>query len=205
MKVTAREKTLIIVGIAVAIGVAVFYAATTLLPDGASLSQTVELKKRMLRSQREILLREDFYRNRAEQYRKQLAEDSKRFLPGENPSLAAAELQKVVRDFAQQAGVEITQRNVQQDKKIEDILVKVSIRFDTRCDPEQLVQFLTAIQNYEKLLTVDELNINSIRVSRRFEIRPSLTISGYISAPPEAPAKPAAKVQAMQSGGRRTA
>ena len=199
MKVTSREKLFIIIGIAAMGAVAIFYAASTLMPDGEDLSQKVDLKKRMLRSQRETLSREDTYKTRVEQYKKQLEQDMTRLLPGDNASLAAAELQKIIRDFADQSGVEITQRNVLPEKKVQDILTRVSIRVDTNCNPEQLVNFLASIENHEKLLKVDEMNISSIRIARRFEIRPSLTISGYIPAkeekPTEKPAtRPAAKV-----------
>lgn len=199
MKVTSREKLFIIIGIAAMGAVAIFYAASTLMPDGEDLSQKVDLKKRMLRSQRETLSREDTYKTRVEQYKKQLEQDMTRLLPGDNASLAAAELQKIIRDFADQSGVEITQRNVLPEKKVQDILTRVSIRVDTNCNPEQLVNFLASIENHEKLLKVDEMNISSIRIARRFEIRPSLTISGYITAKEEKPAekpatRPAAKV-----------
>jgi len=199
VKVTSREKLFIIIGIAAMGAVAIFYAASTLMPDGEDLSQKVDLKKRMLRSQRETLSREDTYKTRVEQYKKQLEQDMTRLLPGDNASLAAAELQKIIRDFADQSGVEITQRNVLPEKKVQDILTRVSIRVDTNCNPEQLVNFLASIENHEKLLKVDEMNISSIRIARRFEIRPSLTISGYITAKEEKPAekpatRPAAKV-----------
>jgi hypothetical protein len=43
------------------------------------------------------------------------------------------------------------------------------------------VQFIATIENYEKFLRIDDCTISGFRVQRRFEIRPSLTIAGYIS------------------------
>jgi hypothetical protein len=65
--------------------------------------------------------------------------------------------------------------------KIQDLLIKVSVRVDTNCNLEQLVQFLTAIANYDKFLKIDECNISGYRFQKRFEIRPNLTVAGYIS------------------------
>ncbi len=197
MKVSSRERLLILIGVGVALAVLVFYVATQLLPDSQSLSRDVDLKKKMLKSQRETLTREDFYKTRLDQNRKQLEQDMNRILPGENASLAGAELQKVIKQFADQSGVEITQRNPQAEKKIENIATKVSVRIETNCTPEQLVQFLASIESYEKMLKVDELVISSLRLQKRFEIRPSLTISGFIRVPEEkpkekAPVKPGA-------------
>ena len=128
MKVNSREKRVILIGILAAAAVAIFYVGALLLPDSENLSRSVGLKQRMLRSQRETVSREDFYRTRLELYRKQLDLDAKRFLPGGNSSLAGAELQRVVKDFADRNGVEITQRNLLQDKKVQDTIAKVSIR-----------------------------------------------------------------------------
>lgn len=202
MKVTSRERMVIIVGVVIAVAVGIFYLATLLVPDSQSLSQSVDLKKRMLRSQLEILAQEDFYKTRLDQYQKQLLQDSTRFFPGENPSLAGADLQKIVKDFADQSGVEVTQRNIMPDKKIQDLATKVSVRMTTNCNPDQLVRFLTLIENYEKLLKVDEMQMDRFDV-RRSEIRTVLTISGYIALPPEKPkAKPAPKTgTANISGG----
>ncbi len=187
VKVNLREKRLIIIGIVTAAAVGIFYAGTMLLPDSQNLSRNVEIKKRMLRSQREILSREDFYRTRLEQYRKQLDLDVKRFLPGGNSSLAGAELQRVVKDFADRNGVEITQRNILPDKKVQDTIAKVSIRIETNCAPEQLVQFMASIENYEKLLKIDEIQITAFKLAKKYEIRPSMTISGFISVPEDKP------------------
>jgi hypothetical protein len=54
-----------------------------------------------------------------------------------------------------------------------------------------LVELLTAVKNYDKLLTVDELNISQVRVRRRYEMRPSIKVSGYILLPEEAEKTPA--------------
>lgn len=187
MKMSSREGVSILIGIAAVVAVLVFYAVTQLVPDSQNLSREVDLKKKMLRSQRDTLSREDIYKTRLDQYRKQLDQDMTRFLPGENASLAGAELQKVIKDFADRSGVEINQRIPQPEKKIPGIAVKVAVRIETNCNPEQLVHFLASIESYEKLLKIDELVVSSMRLQKRFEIHPSVTISGYIRAPEEKP------------------
>lgn len=187
MKVTPREKLIIIIGICAVVVMGIAYAALTFVPDREDLSQTVELNKKKLRSLRDTLSREESYKRRLDQFKKQLEQDMTKFLPGDNSSIASAELQKVVKELADQAGVEITQRNPLQDKKVQDIATKVSIRIETSCSPDQLVQFLASIENYEKMLNVDEMMIASIRLPKKYEIRPSLTISGFIRSQPEKP------------------
>ena len=47
---------------------------------------------------------------------------------------------------------------------------------------DQLVQFLTEIENYDKFLTIDEFRIGLARNRRDPGMRPNLTISGYINS-----------------------
>lgn len=192
MKITSREKRIIAAGICVAAGVMIYYAFATLLPDRESLRQEVAFKKRMLLKQRESLTREESLVKRIHQYSGRLEGEMRLLLPGDNPNVAGAELQKILKDFADQSGVEITQKNILPEKKVQDLLTKVSVRIDTNCNLEQLVQFMTAIANHEKYLKIEECMINGFRIQKRFEIRPSLTIAGYISTREEKPREKAA-------------
>lgn len=191
MKVSARERRFIVIGAGIVGAVLIYYAATLFLPDREALADSVNLKKKMLLKERETLSREQAYRARLAQYQKLLNQDMTRLLPGDNPNVAGAELQKLLKDFADQNGVEITQKSIQPEKKLANGLTKVTVRIDVNCGPEQLVKFLAAIENYEKFLTVDDFTVNSFKIQtqKRYEIRPNMAVSGYINAP----SKPAEK------------
>jgi len=182
VKATARERKVIAVGAVIAVCVLAYYAVT-LLPSGDDLSQAVEIKKKMLLKQRETLAREGTYKTRLEQYEKVLERHATRLLPGDSANVAGAELQKILTELAEQSSVEITQKNILPAKKAQDGIQKISVRIDTNCSPEQLVQLITAIENYERFLTIDEFTVTGIRgAQKKHELRPSLTISGYIGS-----------------------
>ncbi|HYK89574.1 MAG TPA: type II secretion system protein GspM [Acidobacteriota bacterium] len=191
MKITGREKKVIITGGAIVAAALIYFFADALLPSRAALSADVAAKKRTLVAQRELLGQEESYKTRIEQYRKRLEHDRTRLLPGDNPNVAGAELQRVLKDLADRAGVDITRKDFQREQRLQDNLMKVPVHIETQCNADQLIQFLAAVENYEKFLTVDELSIASYPMQRRYETRPSITVSGYIAAPPEV--KPAAK------------
>jgi type II secretory pathway component PulM len=192
MKVTAREKRFLLVGGAILAIALTVYAVVSLVPSRATLAAEVAAKKRTLLAQRELLSQEEIFKTRVEQYRKRLEQDRTRLLPGDNPNVAGAELQKVLKDFGDKNGVEILRKDIQREQKVQDNLIKVSVHIETNCLPDQLVQFLAAIENYDKFLTLDELTINSFKMQKRYEIRPALTVSGYIAGPDAKPAeKPA--------------
>lgn len=200
MKISARDKKVLIAGGVIAGLVLLFYLGTMVVPGGDGLSKEVQFKRRTLLGQKEMLIREDRYKGRIEEYRQRLKQDLSLCLPGENPSIAGAELQKILKDLADQNGVEIIRRDVQQVQKLENDLVKVSVRIETQCVLDQLVRFMAAIENYGKLLSVDDLSVTSFRMQKRWEIRPGLTVSGYIVVPDS---KPDQKTATAQSTGMK--
>jgi hypothetical protein len=192
LKITAREKRYIGMGAVVVVAVLVIYGLSLLLANGDSLSETVKFKMEMLQKQRDTLRQEAFYRAKLDFYRKQYQNDMNRLLPNDNPNVAGAALQTILKDFADGSGVEITQKNTLAEKKIEDRLICVRVQIQTNCVLDQLVQFLTAIENYDKFITIDEFLIsNSYRDPRALpgsiqrKNSSSLTISGYLNAPPK--------------------
>ncbi len=198
MKVTSREKMLIIIAVIGALAVAVYYSATLLVPDSDNISGNVELKKRMLRSQRETLTRQDSFKLRLEQAQKRLEQDKTRFLAGNNATLAGADLQKVLTTYADQIALELNTSNILQEKKIQDLATKVSVQINapapnSSCSPDQLVQLITFIENHDKLLIIDDLNVSSrygtgIRgMTKKSEIQFSMTVSGFINPQEEKP------------------
>ncbi len=192
MKITAREKKFLASGTAVVLAGILFYFGEALVPNREILAKQVEGQKKALLRQRETLKREEFYRTRVEQYQRRLRHDYALLLPGDNPSIAGAELQRILKTLADQNGVEIVRRDIQREQKLQNSLVKVAVRIETNCMPDQLVQFVAAVENYERFLTVDELAITSFRIAKRWEIRPSITVAGLIAVaetkPPEKPA-----------------
>jgi hypothetical protein len=199
VKIKSRERKVLIAGIVVAVAVAIFYVATSFLPNSQDLSLKVEQQKKTILKQREILLREEPYRNKIEHYNKRLEQDMLWLLPGDNSSVAGAEMLKLLKDFADQNGVNLTTKNNLPEKKLPGF-IKVSARIETSCDMDQLVRFLAAVENYPKFLRVEELMINSFRMQaqKKNDIRPGLTIAGYIRGREEKPnEKPAGAAGAV--------
>jgi type II secretory pathway component PulM len=183
VKISGREKKFVFAGVAGVVLIGLYLFGDRMIPSGGDLEANLELKKKLLLKYRETVIDEELYKNRLEQYRQRLRQDQTRLLPGDSSSIAAAELQKVLTDLASQNGVEILRKDIQQEKKLQDNLVKISVKIETNCVLEQLVQFLAAVENYEKFLTVDELAITGYRAQRKYEIRPSILVSGLILGP----------------------
>jgi len=183
MQISGRERKFVIVGAIAAVVIAVFYFVSGPSSVRQEASLSVEQQRRALLQSREIMAQEPVYRVRTEQYRQRLQQLRVTFLPGDNASIAGAELQRVLKELADRSGVDIVRRTIRGEQKLQNGVVKVSVNIETNCQPDQLVRFLAAIENYEKRLSVDELQINSFRIQKRYEMRPILTVSGYILVP----------------------
>ncbi|MBN2317667.1 MAG: hypothetical protein JXR49_01245 [Acidobacteria bacterium] len=182
MKLGAKERKFIIIGLGVIAVLALLYALTDSRPGSEGLNDTVELRKKTLLKQRETLYLEGVYESRLQMYNNRLQENMSRLLPGDSPNVAGAELLNILTDFADRSGVAISQKSQLKEEIVENRLVKISARLVTSCDMDQLVRFLTEIENYDKFLTIDEFRIGASRNRRDPGIRPNLTISGYINS-----------------------
>jgi hypothetical protein len=182
VKISSREKRFLIIGIVIIVAVAIFYALMS-LPEN-DVSSSLKKQEDMLDQQRDILKLAPIYKDKIDQYQARLEKRKTLLLSGDNPTVAGAELLKVLKDFADKTQVNITSRsNLQPENKKDVMLTKVSARIETNCDIENLVQFLCAISSYEKYLKIDDMQINSFRlqVQKKYEIRPIMTISGFIN------------------------
>jgi Type II secretion system (T2SS), protein M subtype b len=195
VKISIREKRFLAVGGGVIFLTIFFFIADNLIPTGATVSRDLDHKKKLLLKYREILGQEAAFKARLEECRQRLRDAEARLLPGDNPSIVGAELQKTLIEIAAKNQVEIMRKNIQKEQKVQDNLIKISVRVDVNCQPEQLVQFLAEIGNYDKHLTVDELMITSYRIQKKIEIRPAITVSGYIRGSEAPPADKIASVK----------
>lgn len=188
MKLSKRERKVIFAG-AIILGLAlVVYVVLLLLPEFESRT-SVEQKRKKLIQYKELLASESAYTAKIDEYKKRFQEDSNLLLSGETANVAGANLTNVLVQLASQNGVTITRREQQSEQKLQDNLIRIPVKLDMTCNMDQLVQFLSAVENYEKVLTVDELSISSFQIQKRWDTRPNVTISGYVLAQEAKPAQ----------------
>ncbi len=99
---------------------------------------------------------------------------------GLTPAIAAADIQKVIRDCAQTAGITIKSLKVQDAQPGEKLVaVPLKVRFYSRI--KKVVQFIQAIETHRKLLTITDMRIR-VRNRRRPQrgIRAAMVICGYM-------------------------
>ena len=143
MKFTAREQKFVFAGIALVVVIGLGFAYTLLSPSDDTHNVTNDIAKKQLAQQEGILSQKESYNTHFEEVKQRLDFNKEKLLPGDKANEA--------------------------DKKVQN-LIKVSVHLEANCDPDKLIYFLAAINNFPYFLKVEELTIYS------FNRRGSITI-----------------------------
>jgi hypothetical protein len=175
---------------------AVLYATLSfvLLPAYDALKEAasgVNDREQQLSKYRRALVRKGNYAQLLEQARKNMAEDEGRFIRGDNPSLAAVELQTIVEGAAGKAGVALNQRNISAARKKNEFFNEITMTIAVEATPLQVSAFLAELRNAPKFVVVPSVQLAPKEVlhaapqkgSFMKMLRANLTISGLLPVP----------------------
>ena len=104
---------------------------------------------------------------------------SKRLLPGATPPLAASDLQKLVKELAAEAGVEIRSERILPPVERGELL-EVPVEITVSGGIREVVSLLYELEGTTKLLTLQDLKVRVISVGQPRELLTTLTVSGFI-------------------------
>jgi hypothetical protein len=154
-------------------------------------SSTAAEKEDQLGKYRRALVRKGQYAQLLDQVRKNLAVDEARFIRGDNPTLAAVELQTIVEGAARKNGLELTQRNISPARKKDDVFNEITLTVAFEATPGQISAFLAELRNSPKFITVRTAQITPTEVlheappkgSFKKMVRGNLTIAAPLPVP----------------------
>ena len=164
MKIEIRSRdrrALSLLGIAAALYVASSYIAFPVYDRLKLASNVAAEKEDQLRKYRRALIRKDRYAQLIPAAKAQVAAAESGLIRGDNPSLAAAELQALMEEIAKKSDVAVSQRSVLPPKKIDEFYneLPMSLAFDA--NPGQLVNLLTNIRLAPKFLTLKTMQVSA--------------------------------------------
>ena len=127
-------------------------------------SSTAAEKEQQLSKYRRALIRKGNYTQLLDQVRKNVATDEARFIRGDNPTLAAVELQTIVEAAAQKSSIELSQRSVSAARKRDDFFNEILMTVSVEGTPTQIFGFLAEIRNAPKFVTVRNAQVTPSEV-----------------------------------------
>jgi type II secretory pathway component PulM len=210
VKVTKRDRKVILIGAVVLLVITVVYFGVLPLVD---LVREIETEK----SDREAELIRMAEAIRQKEYLRQSlshlksSEDSLRalLLEGDDPTVVTSELHRLVNTMAEQQGIAVTRIDASTKPERFDTetikknplmagFLKIRVRASLKCTPDKLAQMLAALENQPKFLIVERLEIRAWNVRPDKEINPDIVVATYVYKPeapapkPARPARPAA-------------
>jgi len=148
-------------------------------------------KEEQLSRYRRALIRKGHYAQLLVQARKNVSEAEARLIRGDNPTLAAVELQTIVEEAAKKAGLELNQRNISPARKKDAFFNEITMTLAFEATPAQVSGFLAEIRNGPKFVTVRGVQIAPTEV--RYEapkkgdfrkmLRGNLTLTAVLPLP----------------------
>jgi Tfp pilus assembly protein PilO len=177
---TRREWSLIGLGV---VGTIVFGAylvvVEPLMNRNAELAQIVPVREATLERRRQLVAQRDRVAAEQQALASRLEAESARLLPGATAPLAASELQKLVKEVAEGASVEVRSERVLPTVDMAGLL-EVPIEIAVAGSARQTVTLLHMLEQTPRLLTLRDVNIRVVAIGQPRDLLTTLTVSGYV-------------------------
>jgi len=178
--ITRRERSLIGLGVAGAIVFGAYLIVVEpLMNRNAELAQILPAREATLERRRQLVAQRDRVAAEQQALASRLEAESARLLPGATAPLAASELQKLVKEVAQAASVEVRSERVLPPLEMAGLL-EVPIEIAVAGGVRQTVALLHLLEQTPRLLTLRDVNIRVVAIGQPRDLLTTLTVSGYV-------------------------
>lgn len=175
-----RERILVGLAAATAILVTVYvYLVEPTLARAREQAALIPAREELLAKRRALISRKEAYLARLDEASRAVEEAAERLLPGATPPLAASELQKLVKELAGQAGVEVRSERILPPVERGGLL-EIPLEITVSGGIREVVALLYRLEGTTKTLTLQELKVRVVSVSQPKALLTTLTLSGFV-------------------------
>jgi Tfp pilus assembly protein PilO len=152
----------------------------------------IPAREQVLAKARARIAQRDAIQSRLDETSKAVEALATRLLPGATPPLAAAELQKLVKQLAAEASAEVRSERILKPVERGELL-EIPVEITVSGGIREAVSLLYRLEGTATLLTVQDLKVRVPNVGQPRDLLTTLTVSGLIlsSGPPQKAEKPA--------------
>jgi len=178
--ITRRERSLIGLGVAGAIVFGAYLIVVEpLMNRNVEVAQILPAREATLERRRQLVAQRDRVAAEQQALASRLEAESARLLPGATAPLAASELQKLVKEVAEGASVEVRSERVLPPVDMAGLL-EVPIEIAVAGSARQTVALLHLLEKTPRLLTLRDVNIRVVAIGQPRDLLTRLTVSGYV-------------------------
>lgn len=180
LNLTKTRKTLLIIGACMLL-FALVYRIFPTLQNLWDTSDDIGLKERQLAKYRKMVRGGDELKIRLASLRSVLKQGESGLLTGKTPSLAAADIQNILRDIATKSKVEIKTVGVLKPEEAEyGNYIHIPVKLTVTATIRTLTEFLYGIVSSPKYLTVKKVRIRVVSRRKSDQIKSDITIYGLL-------------------------
>jgi hypothetical protein len=179
LKLPKRIKYILIGGgVVILLGFA--YRTVPLLGSMSPSEETI-LKERQVASYRKVLQEKTKLEGRFSSLKQTVEQLESGVFVGETPSLAAADIQKIVDEITKRSDVSIKEvRVLKPEQSSFENYLSIPVEFSFNCSIRQLKEILYHLDTSAKYLTVSKSQLNRIGGSQNDQIQAYLTVTGIM-------------------------
>ena len=179
MKVSKRERTIIIIGIIFAFIISLKAVGSSVTLKGKDIKESIEVKGILLERYRKIAAEKDEAAAELSVLKIKLNDEEGRLLTGSTETLASVELQTIMEETAKKRGVRIKRVKTLKPKENGDYH-KVFVEITFSSEISSLVDFLYDIEYNPKSLTISELNTRRHTRNIKEPLQTTLRVEGKL-------------------------
>jgi Tfp pilus assembly protein PilO len=175
-----RERTVIGLALGALIVVALyFYVVEPMVGRSRELAELAPAREATLEARRRLIAQRTRLIAELAEATRILEEQTARLLPGPTAPLAASDLQRVVKEVAAGANVDVRSERVLPPTELAG-LQEVSIELTVAGSIRDTVALLSQIERTSRLLTVKDVKVRVVAVGQPRDLMTTLTIAGYL-------------------------
>jgi Tfp pilus assembly protein PilO len=189
MKATRRERSMIVLAVVIGVGILGYaYVFEPLQEWKQAGADSIPTREATLERRRLLVARRSTITAEIEKATNRIDAMAPRWLKGPTPTLAASELQTLIKGLADQAGAEMRSERilpVVERAGLQEVPIEITAASSLR----EAVRLLYDLGHATKILTVQDVKIRVVAVGQPRDLLTTFTISGYLlpgAAPPPA-------------------
>ncbi len=157
------------------------YRFYPLFQELVSPTSEIELKEQRVIKYQKRLKADQGIETSAKHLKNALKKAEQGLLTGERPSLAAVQIQEILKEITDQSGAVIRRLQVLKPEELEKVpYLRIPVEFYMYANISQFKEVLYQIGVFQKYLTVKKLRIDYTRNKAGGSIRCHITVAGYM-------------------------
>jgi Tfp pilus assembly protein PilO len=179
-----RERKIILIGGALLLLLGALYRFYPLISSVVSVSDEIAIKQNHAEKYLRIVEQQKRALSENKYFTRQFKQMERRLLTGETPTLAAVEIQEILKAIGDTSNVKFMTMRVMKPKEDEDTgYVRLPVQFSMNSDINQLKEVIFQIEASPKLLVITEMDAKKAGIRENQLIRSTITVEGSMKAP----------------------